>query len=235
MEFEDPTKGLKTLYGAASSNCLPTKDMLRVKRVQVNELCPVCNNFPESALHIIVLCPHAVASWEKIDSLKAQSSCASFVEWLGKVFMQHRNEDLAVMVMVCWMLWKNRNEVVWNQHSLEPKEVVESALSVLNQWKCVQDRTFDHFLGYMSYEDGDEHWSKPLINSVKVNVDAAIFEETNCFSVAFVARDDKGSLVEARSKCQRGWISADLAQAVGVREALSWVKNEEIFQRSSGD
>lgn len=106
--------------------------------------------------------------------------------------------------------------------------MVESALSVLNQWKSVQDRTFDRFLGFMSLEDGDEHWSLPSSNSVKVNSDAAIFRETSCYSYACIVRDDKGSLIEARSKCSRGRTSADLAEAIGIREALSWVKNEGI-------
>lgn len=93
------------------------------------------------------------------------------------------------MSMVCWMLGKNMNDLVWNQRSLEPFEVTESAISVLNQWRSVQDKTFDRFLGYMTYEDGDEHWHPPLSNSVKVNTDAAIFEETVSYNHAFIVRD----------------------------------------------
>lgn len=76
------------------------------------------------------------------------------------------------------MIWKNRNELVCNQHSLGYSEIVESRLSVLNQWYSGQDRTYDPFMGYMSQDDGEEHRSLPLFNSVKVNSDVALFEES---------------------------------------------------------
>ena len=85
--------------------------------------------------------------------------------------------------------------------------MVESAYSILNQWKSVQDRTFDHFMGYMTQNDGDEHWHSPMINSVKINFDAAIFEDSNCYSHAFVVRDHEGALIEARSKCLRDQVN----------------------------
>lgn len=105
--------------------------------------------------------------------------------------------------------------------------MLESALSLLNQWKCVHDRTFDRFLGYISTEDGDEHWTLPLANSIKINTDAAIFEESLNFSFVFVVRDHTGSLIEARSRCLRGIPNPYLAEALGIREALSWIKNED--------
>lgn len=123
------------------------------------------------------------------------------------------------------MLWKNRNELIWQQRSREPTDLVQSAFSVLNQWKSVQDRTFDRFLGHMTNEDGAEHWSLPMPGRVKVNTDAAIFEDTTCFSYAFVARDQEGALIEARSRCSFGRPDPELAEAMGIREALTWIKN----------
>lgn len=78
----------------------------------------------------------------------------------------------------------------------------------------------------MTSEEGDEHWSKPSINGIKINTDSAIFEETNCYSFAWVVRNQEGSLVEARSKCLKGSPSPKLAKVMGTREALSWVMNK---------
>lgn len=99
------------------------------------------------------------------------------------------------------MLWKNRNDLIWNQRSVGNLEIVNAALSTLNQWRFVQDNFFDSFLGYMLKEDDLEQWQAPMINSVKVNVDAALFEEPYRFSHAMVVRDHRGNLVEASSKC----------------------------------
>lgn len=78
------------------------------------------------------------------------------------------------------MLWLNRNNLVWNQHGSDAMEVVESAKSILNQWIGVQDKSFDHFLGFMSQDDGHEHWQLPQKDRVKINTDAAIFEQSEC-------------------------------------------------------
>lgn len=53
--------------------------------------------------------------------------------------------------------------------------------------------------------------------SVKINTNAAIFEETNCYSFAFIARDHVGNLVEIRSRCLRGDPSPELAEALGIK------------------
>lgn len=103
--------------------------------------------------------------------------------------------------------------------------MVVPAYWVLNLCRSVQDRTFDHFLGYMCPKDGDEHWSLPPLNGIKISSDVAIFGESNCYSYSFVVRDHKGNLVKARSKYLRGSPSPDLTEVIGIREALSWIKN----------
>lgn len=50
-------------------------------------------------------------------------------------------------------------------------------------------------------------------NTIKVNCDAALF--------AFVARDHRGEVVDARSKCSLGRVAPEIAEAIGIREALS--------------
>ncbi|KAL8094084.1 uncharacterized protein LOC141691465 [Apium graveolens] len=109
---------------------------------------------------------------------------------------------------------------------MEVIDVVESAKVVLNQWRCAQDNSFDHNLGLMNSTDGDEHWVCPTGETIKVNSDAAIFETSNCFSYAFVARDAEGRLIEARSRCCPGQVNPEDAEAMGIREVLSWIKEQ---------
>lgn len=80
-------------------------------------------------------------------------------------------------------------------------------------------------MGFMTQDDGHERWEPPKHNRVKINSDAAIFEESSSYSYAFVIRNHDGELVEARSRCSYGQVSPELAEAIGIREALSWVKN----------
>ncbi|XP_074351531.1 uncharacterized protein LOC141690649 [Apium graveolens] len=76
----------------------------------------------------------------------------------------------------------------------------------------------------MTHNDGKEHWEYPRNGDLKVNTDAAIFTNSNRYSFSMVARDHLGELVEAKSSCKQGTIDPVLAEAIGIREALSWVK-----------
>lgn len=216
---------VKNFLWHATTNCLPSKSLLRMKRVPVNDMCPSCNSLPETTLHTLVSCPYAQLCWSTVHTQPVRGEFHSFYEWLLLIFNQQKKENILTTVMTCWMIWKHRNELVWNQRRLEISEIVESAKSILNQWNSVQDRTFDRFMAFMNHNDGAERWHTPMTNRVKINADAALFEDTNSFSYAFIARDHEGKLVEAHSRSLRGRPGPDLAEAIGIREALSWVKN----------
>lgn len=55
-------------------------------------------------------------------------------------------------------------------------------------------------------------------------MDAALFDDDNSFGYGFSARDHTGRLIDARAVCQRGRTSAELAEAIAFKEALSWIK-----------
>lgn len=65
----------------------------------------------------------------------------------------------------------------------------------------------------------------PARNSVKINTDAALFKDPRRYSYALIVRDYKGDLVEAVSKCSQGRVTPEFAEAISIREALSWTKN----------
>ena len=41
-----------------------------------------------------------------------------------------------------------------------------------------------------------------------------------------IARNHEGNLMEAKACCKQGSLSPDLAEAIGIREALSWIKSK---------
>lgn len=79
----------------------------------------------------------------------------------------------------------------------------------------------------MTQQDGNVHWQRPQEGTIKVNTDAALFADPNYYSYAMIARDHDGRLVEALSSCKQGCINPELAEAIGIMEALSWVKSKD--------
>ena len=112
-------------------------------------------------MHSLVWCSFAASCWDKLSILSVSGDYYSFADWLHLVFQQRRREEIRIIAIVCWMLWKSRNDLVWNRHSLDSSKVV---------WKSAQDNTFDCFMGYMTHEDKNEHRQLLVVIMLKLIV-----------------------------------------------------------------
>lgn len=59
----------------------------------------------------------------------------SFTDWFSSTFDSLDVDLRRSVAMLCWSIWKCKNELVWNQRSLEMVEVVASSRVALNQWQ----------------------------------------------------------------------------------------------------
>uniref|UniRef100_A0A803PI90 RNase H type-1 domain-containing protein n=1 Tax=Cannabis sativa TaxID=3483 RepID=A0A803PI90_CANSA len=78
--------------------------------------------------------------------------------------------------------------------------------------------------------DGAELWTKPEENSIKINVDAATFEQENKYGFGIVACNHLGDLITALSGCYGGNFAAEFIEVMAIKEALSWVKGQHWEQ-----
>ncbi|XP_030477950.1 uncharacterized protein LOC115694989 [Cannabis sativa] len=78
------------------------------------------------------------------------------------------------------------------------------ATRMLEQWSKAQDKSSQVFtVAFLTAADGAE-----------------------LYSFACIARDASGHALEAISCCKQGTVTPELAEAMGVREALSWLKRK---------
>ncbi|KAL8133670.1 hypothetical protein AgCh_008927 [Apium graveolens] len=209
------------------SGCLPTKDALISKRVMVDDRCPVCNIAGETTVHVLIACPVAVLCWQKLGYSYDMHAYTTVADWIAEVLQHSSKNEINKIFMVAWVIWKNRNDIVWKQKGREYDQIVTSAIQVLDNWESAQDKSYDNSIGFLTQADGDVRWQQPQTGTIKVNTDAALFEHTNSYSFAMVARDHSGSMLGALSSCRQGSINPELAEAIGIREALSWVKSKD--------
>ena len=71
---------------------------------------------------------------------------------------------------------------------------------------------------------GSVRWLKPSVGWVKCNVDAAIVCSRGLISFGAVIRLPRGDFIAAKSDILPGSFEAREAEALGVKEALSWLK-----------
>lgn len=157
--------------------CIPTRVQLRQRYVDVSVCCPLCNVDPESTYHVFVSCPISSACWFAFGDMVNGVTFGSFKSWLIACFDKLDNEQRCRVSMLCWAIWKACNDLIWNRKPFSVVDVCISVNATLEMWRKAQDRDNLSSLGESKEGDGAILWAKPAVNSVKVNVDAAIFEQ----------------------------------------------------------
>ncbi|KAL8104856.1 hypothetical protein AgCh_028866 [Apium graveolens] len=110
--------------------------------------------------------------------------------------------------------------------------VVVATKQYLTQWKAAQGRTFIAPLQPLIEGDGVVIWVKPKPNVVKVLVDAAIFADREEIGFGFVARNSAGELIEAKTVVHNRLTSPVTAEAMAMKEVLSWIAIEKNMDDS---
>ncbi|XP_060961197.1 uncharacterized protein LOC133031687 [Cannabis sativa] len=137
--------------------------------------CPICHESEESIVHCLVECPAAQICWNKVGIGTGVPTAAGFSSWFEACFKQLNDNRQDLLAANCWAIWGARNDKVWNQKNVVASKVVSSAISYLEQWKIAQVFGLETTLSGLSKDDGAEQWRLPPLNSVKINVDEAIF------------------------------------------------------------
>ncbi|XP_063943440.1 uncharacterized protein LOC108208212 [Daucus carota subsp. sativus] len=140
---------------------------------------------------------------------------------------QTDKEEHGEIVALCWSIWQSRNNLVWNQKKCEVNFVVFSTKQYLAEWKNTQVMSTQALYQDVKHGDGAISWVRPKKDVVKITIDAALFAESSKYGIGLLARDDKGDVIQGRSEVFQGVVLQEFAEAIAVKEALSWVKGRE--------
>ncbi|XP_063939145.1 uncharacterized protein LOC135148333 [Daucus carota subsp. sativus] len=139
------------------------------------------------------------------------------------VFDSEDSSKCAQVFMVCWTIWRARNDLVWNQKYTKVGRIVAEAMQHLTQWNIAQSRWSQASLRPDVEGDGASVWARPLPNKVKVSVDAAVFNDRDAVGFGLIARGTDGRLITAKSIVHPHLVSPVTAEAMAIKEALSWI------------
>ncbi|KAM6570094.1 hypothetical protein CsatB_018079 [Cannabis sativa] len=99
-----------------------------------------------------------------------------------------------------------------------------SANTYLDHWRKAQDITSLSSIFLNNLGDRNELWVKPVLETIKINIDAASFEQENSYGYGMVARDHLGSPLHIQAEYHGGYFPSEVVEAMGIKEALSWIK-----------
>ncbi|XP_019189723.1 PREDICTED: uncharacterized protein LOC109184133 isoform X1 [Ipomoea nil] len=214
---------IKTFFWQLCSSTLPTVDLLRLRRVQVSPICQLCSSAEESAFHLFVKCPLAISCWDHIGCV-THLGRSSLMGWLEINFKSLSANDLCLMITVCWKIWSARNGKIWN-HTITPMQaIINEAHVFLFDWQNVNSSTPQ--AGNSSAEV--VKWLKPPDGWYKLNVDAALDNNNSKMGFGFVLRDSNGLFKATGMIPWQGLHGPDEAEAIGIREALKWLKLQSL-------
>lgn len=171
---------IKKFEWRAVNGCLPTRVQLRQKNVEASHIFPMRGIHSETISHILVSCAFATSCWFYAGLSTGVNIPDSFGAWLASFFELNDVEKACEAAGLCWTIWKARNELIWNQKSLSIEEVKTLSGVTLFQWRKAQNKENLPHSGLCTNVDGAESWTKPYTNTIKVNVDAAIFGRMEC-------------------------------------------------------
>uniref|UniRef100_A0A803Q3L9 Reverse transcriptase zinc-binding domain-containing protein n=1 Tax=Cannabis sativa TaxID=3483 RepID=A0A803Q3L9_CANSA len=168
---------VKEMLWRTLSNCLPTRAQLIHRHVPIDSSCPRCNREAESIAHCIVGCNFVSACWRFSGLSHDSIGNSSFGDWFQQQFQRWNNGERQMGAMLCWAIWQDRNNKVWNDKSGSVKNVVALARTNLEQWLFAQEKTFSPLSFSVENDEGDEQWCAPHVDYYKINVDALTFSD----------------------------------------------------------
>lgn len=102
--------------------------------------------------------------------------------------------------------------------------VVTLTKQYLADWNSAQLNTTQALYRFVEHGDRANTWVKPLNDEVKIIVDATTFIEYSSFGVGLLARNNNGEVLLGKSELYQGDVRPNFAEALAVKEALSWCK-----------
>lgn len=96
---------------------------LQTKQVQVFDACHLCGTGVETTAHSLVQCLFTKMCWSSVLPGFDCSVGTDFMTWFQMIMDKHKDK-VELVAVVCWGIWKARNDVVWNNTSPRTEMVV---------------------------------------------------------------------------------------------------------------
>ncbi|XP_019191685.1 PREDICTED: uncharacterized protein LOC109186206 [Ipomoea nil] len=211
-----PPKFLNFLWRCGRA-ILPVRTNLTSRGIPIDHTCPLCQLYPETVLHLMRDCPYTRDLWNDVPPIITSANSDSLEEWLAGWLGAKDTEVKHVFVARCWTVWKAMNDFVWSHIPWSLEGVMAQVNNLLESWQTTNSSTTHvHVNGPTIVDNGVTPQALYFIN-----VDATIFAERNEGGVAAVVHDRQGTFIAGRNKTVRCLQDPHLAEAMGIKEALS--------------
>lgn len=149
----------------------------------------MCSIDVDHLLHVFFDCRFASQCWQHAGLAFSMWEVEDASTWLLNTLDSADNDHLVKVGMTLWAIWFFRNKKVWENKVVSPQFVVEWSCNHLREWKSVSQVNRTQQTAAICNRRELARWEKPIQGKLKVNVDAAITQNSRCFSVGKLLRD----------------------------------------------
>ena len=130
MAFKNPRKN-KNLCLVSLHEWPPHQVESLSKRVNIDPVCPMCEQEPESISHSLLHCNFAKQVWDKWEGcpINMKVRLGDFTDCALQMLKSRASQDLEILLVTSWSIWYNRNQKVFEDGSLSPDQVWFFAVS----------------------------------------------------------------------------------------------------------
>ncbi|KAK9748135.1 hypothetical protein RND81_02G038200 [Saponaria officinalis] len=115
--------------------------------------------------------------------------------WVREMWETLGEEGMVLFMTTCWMIWRRRNEWVFENRAFIGREVAEAAMAMVMEKEIAGENAgFGRRVEEDTSERGISKWLAPSPNTLKINVDAGLFNDRGV-GIGIVARNEKGEAV----------------------------------------
>ena len=128
----------------AMHDCCWTAARRKRHNLQDNDACNLCDQQPEEISHLLLSCVFARETWFlvlrrcNLQQLTPQPASLDFFEWWShcrkQIAKELRKGFDSLVVLVGWLLWKERNQRVFQRNSMMVRELVSLILDEAMIW-----------------------------------------------------------------------------------------------------
>ncbi|XP_074373770.1 uncharacterized protein LOC141714129 [Apium graveolens] len=145
-------------------------------------------------------------------------------DWLVTFLASEPLKDLVTMSAILWGIWYTRNKRIFDDQNVPPAVVRTWCLKQVEEWQQANKRSVSTRAHDDMLDNSDKKWKKLREGQLKVNVDGAVVEGRNFFSVGMALRDHHGQFIAGKTLKIAGGVSVMEAELIGILEALAWAR-----------
>ncbi|XP_062021273.1 uncharacterized protein LOC133737793 [Rosa rugosa] len=172
----------------------------------------VCSR-DEDLNHLFFSCPFAANVWRSaaITNTDFQNFEEWFLSWFRKDYQKSTTENL---LLLCWKIWKARNNLIFRHSPSLPNMVVHAAASIGENYRRNNPCRFKG----PAFTSQVIRWLPPPAGFAKLNFDGSVVNNKKA-AAGFVIRDHDGSPLFAGARAI-SHASVPIAEGSVVRDGL---------------